>query len=55
MFVRNETKVMDTLIDDCTQKKLQKVATFLYGFASQPEIRAAIQVCTLFYYYFFLA
>ena len=28
MFVGNKKKVVDTLIDDCTQKSLQKVATF---------------------------
>ena len=31
MFVGNKKKVMDTLIDECTQKNLQKVATFFMG------------------------
>ena len=35
MLVGNRKKVMDTLIDDCTQKKGAKSSTFLYGFTSQ--------------------
>ena len=31
MFVGNIKKVMDTLIDDCTQKSLQKVQLFYMG------------------------
>ena len=38
MFVGNKKKVMDTLINECTQKSLQKVATFLYGFTSLVSI-----------------
>ena len=42
--LRKWKEKVDTLIDECTQNKRAKVATFLYGFTYQMAERRARQI-----------